>query len=254
MIILPMAGLSSRFANEGYHKPKYQLDLDGYPVFDYALRSFVDRFRIEDILIILRPNHDNEAFVNARLAANGVTAKLVLVDRDTAGQAETVSLGLSSAQVGEAEPLTIFNIDSFRPGFCMSTDEYSKDGYVETFLGQGEGWSFVAPVDDNMSSGLAKKVVEKVRISDLCCTGLYYFRRRAMFDAAYAQELAEPSQNLPEHYIAPIYNQMIRRGLEVAYRVIPSDQVIFCGVPAEYRQLVADPTTIRLLQPPGGAS
>lgn len=253
MIVLPMAGLSSRFSKAGYDRPKYQLELDGYPVFDYALRSFVGRFGIEDFLIVMRSAFDNEAFVKARLAANGVAARLVVLDRDTAGQAETVALGLAAAQVGDAEPLTIFNIDSFRPGFSMTLDEYAKDGYVETFVGEGDGWSFVEPTEIRQASGLAKKLAEKHRISSLCCTGLYYFRERSIFDAAYFQELAEPSQLLTEHYIAPIYNQMIKRGLNVAYRVIPREQVIFCGVPVEYQELQDNPSLVRLLQPEGAA-
>lgn len=248
MIVLPMAGLSSRFMKEGYDRPKYQLELDGYPVFDYALRSFVGRFGVEDFLIVMRPDYDCEAFVKSRLAANGVTARLVVLDRETAGQAETVALGLAAAHVEDCEPLSIFNIDSFRPGFSMSLDEYASDGYVETFIGEGDGWSFVEPEEVNQASGFAKRLAEKARISSLCCTGLYYFRKRAIFDAAYAQELAEPSQKLSEHYIAPIYNQMIKRGRSVAYRVIPAEEVIFCGVPGEYQQLLADPSPVRSLQ------
>lgn len=248
MIVLPMAGLSSRFFREGYKDPKYKLDLHGLPVFDYALRSFAGRFAAERFLVVFRPDYDTEAFVAARLAANGVKADLVVLEGETRGQAETVALGLEVARVSQAEPLTIFNIDSFRPGFSMTKQEYAADGYLETFDGAGDAWSFVEPASPGETTGCALRVVEKERISTLCCTGLYYFKSRALFQEAYSQEQAEPSQMLQEHYIAPIYNQMIKRGKSVLYRTIPADDVTFCGVPAEYQALVVDPAPLRRLK------
>lgn len=248
MIVLPMAGLSSRFFEAGYTEPKYKLLIENQPVFDYALRSFEGRFGVEPFLIVLRSDYDTEAFVHARLLANGITAEVVVLDRPTQGQAETVALGLEAAQLPDGAPLTIFNIDSFRPGFAMSQAEYAADGYLETFLGAGDGWSFVAPAVTGAQEGIAAQVIEKVRISELCCTGLYYFRTRQQFQKAYAQELANPSQPLNEHYIAPIYNQMIQRGALVRFRTIDTEDVIFCGVPDEYVSLQNNPAPIRRLQ------
>lgn len=250
MIVLPMAGLSSRFFKAGYTEPKYKLDLDGLPVFDYALRSFAQQFQSEDFLIILRRDYDTEAFVRARLQANGITrVQLVVLDAPTAGQAETVALGLAQANVPLSTPLTIFNIDSFRPGFSMTAAEYDADGYVETFLGQGDAWSFVEPKEAGAQMGTAARVIEKERISDLCSTGLYYFKSRALFEQAYEAEQKNPSQPLAESYIAPIYNQLIAKGYHVVFRTVPLEDVIFCGVPAEYEALIQDSTPVRRLQP-----
>lgn len=244
MIVLPMAGLSRRFFDAGYDRPKYMLDLHGRPVFDYVLRSFASRFGIEPLLIVLRPQFEAEAFVRARLAANGVAATLVLLDEPTRGQAETVQLGLKSADVPAQSPLTVFNIDSFRPGFEMSHCEYAADGFLEVFLGSGADWSFVKPAGSETTAGRAAKVAEKQRISDLSCTGLYYFATRSLFEEAYAQELAAPSQILAEHFIAPIYNQMIDRGREVLFRLVPNEDVTFCGVPEEYEALQQNPAPL----------
>jgi dTDP-glucose pyrophosphorylase len=243
-----MAGLSSRFFKAGYTVPKYMLDLGGYPVFDYALRSFMSRFSAEEFLIILRRDHNTEAFVRRRLAANSVSARLVVLDHETRGQAETVAIGLEAARVTPDVPITIFNIDSFRPDFSMTSEELSADGYIETFRGVGDAWSFVEPAEANADHGKAVRVLEKERISELCCTGLYYFRTRQLFEEAYAAELAKPSQRLKEHYISPIYNQMIIRGFKVLYRNIPNDEVIFCGVPDEYEMLLGDPNRIRQIK------
>ena len=40
MIVIPMAGLSSRFTKAGYTKPKYMLPLAGKSVFAHSIESF----------------------------------------------------------------------------------------------------------------------------------------------------------------------------------------------------------------------
>ena len=37
-----------------------------------------------------------------------------------------------------------------------------------------------------------------------------------------------------EHFIAPIYNQLIARNLDIRFTTIDRKEVIFCGVPSEY--------------------
>ncbi|MCG8440874.1 MAG: glycosyltransferase family 2 protein [Caulobacterales bacterium] len=242
MIVIPMAGLSRRFAEAGYPRPKYMLDLHGRPVFDYAISSFRGRFGAEPFLFVLRDVQGTADFVAARLAALGISgAHIVSLDAPTQGQAQTVAMGLARCEVASDAPLTIFNIDSFRPGFHMTPGERAADGYLEVFHGEGDAWSFVAPADPTAPAGRAERVVEKDRISDLCCTGLYYFRTRAGFAAAYEAEQRAPSQQLSEHYVAPIYNQLLANGRTVLYRLIASDEVVFCGVPSEYERLLASP-------------
>ena len=44
MIVIPMAGLSSRFFKAGFEVPKYQLKINDSYVFDLALKSFIQYF------------------------------------------------------------------------------------------------------------------------------------------------------------------------------------------------------------------
>lgn len=100
-----------------------------------------------------------------------------------------VALQAAKADVGE--PLIIFNIDTMRPRCDVPTD-VGWDGWVECFNAEGDGWSFVLP--DLYKPNVAREVVEKRRVSDLCSTGVYYFpRSRQLFEWAYAAELAQPS-------------------------------------------------------------
>ncbi len=244
-----MAGLSSRFFKAGYTVPKYMLDLHGAPVFDHALASFAGLFAQERFLIICRDIASTPEFVRARAAALGLdTARLdlVVLERETAGQAETVAAGLQAARtmkgaIGDV-PITIFNIDTFRPGFAHpdSFDVAAVDGYLEVFTAPGDHWSFVRPAP---GSDRVLEVTEKQRISDLCSDGLYHFRSAAVFLDLFAQVASRDPATLQggEYYVAPLYNMAIARGADIRHVVVPQDSIRFCGTPEEYTALCAQP-------------
>lgn len=245
MIVLPMAGLSSRFFKAGYSVPKYMLDLHGAPVFDHALGSFAGLFGQERFVIICRDVHGTPDFVRARAAALGLAPEaldLVVLERETAGQAETVAQGLRDVGGVEDLPLTIFNIDTFRPGFAHPTgfDVGAVDGYLEVFHGAGDHWSFARAAE---GSDRVTEVTEKVRISDLCSDGLYHFRSAGMFLSLYAEIEAKDPATLQggEYYVAPLYNIAIGRGADIRYALVPAEAIRFCGTPDEYDALRARP-------------
>jgi hypothetical protein len=233
MIVIPMAGESRRFLQAGYEQPKYMLQLDGRPVFDWSVLSFRKMFTGSDFLFIARDIKGTAAFIQERLKVLGIRgAKVVLLESPTAGQAETVELGLKDASVSDAEPILIFNIDTMRPGFDMK-DSPSDDGFLEVFRTTGDNWSFVEP--DSNQFGRVKRCTEKQRISELCCTGLYFFDRVEYFRASLAAERRSPTSH--ELFVAPLYNHLIAGGLNISWREVPTNEVILCGVPKEYEEL-----------------
>ena len=242
MICLPMAGLSRRFFEAGYDRPKYMLDLQGQTVFAHALRSFENFFDRETFVIVCRADYDTPEFVRSECAAAGLPADnlaLVVLDHETDGQAETVATGLSKADADPEASLTVFNIDTFRPGFRHppEIDISEVFGYLEVFEGEGDHWSFAEPDPDDSPAVL--RVAEKERISNLCSTGLYHFRTVAEYLALYNEIAGRDPATLQggERYIAPLYNSAIARGERVCYALISADDVQFCGTPAEYEHL-----------------
>lgn len=239
MIVIPMAGRSQRFLDAGYDRPKFRLDLNGRSVFAHAVESFRAQFETHRFLFILGPDAGAEAFVRAECARLGVRdVTVAALAGVTAGQAETVALGLRAAGVGGDRPLTIFNIDTFRPGFAFPGGRHDGlDGWLEVFRGEGDNWSYVRPAAGG--EPLVLETAEKRPISDLCCTGLYHFARASDFAYALEQERAAPQAG--ELYVAPIYNHLIARGQRIGYRLIGRDEVIFCGTPQEYQELIGRP-------------
>lgn len=246
MIVLPMAGLSKRFFEAGYVLPKFMLPLWGGTVFDHAVGSFSEYFSSERFLIVARhiAGHNVEGFIKQRCESLGISdLHLVMIDRETAGQAETVELGLREANDLEST-LTIFNIDTFRSGFRYPDAPWfdACDGYLEVFQGEGANWSYVEPGRDGLNRVV--RTTEKIPISDLCCTGLYYFSSSRDFIGAVEAERANPSAR--ELYVAPIYNHLISVGRRIHWQTIDRSAVQFCGVPDEYERLRETPVWPRV--------
>jgi len=232
MIVIPMAGRSQRFYDAGYDRPKYELELSGLSVFAHAVGSFQAMFAATPFLFIA--SAEAADFVGREARGLGIAAfEVVTLAGPTAGQAETVERGLEAS--GWNGALTIFNIDTFRPGFAFPGAPLAEaDGWLEVFCGSGPNWSYVRPAP---AGPWALETAEKRPISNLCCTGLYHFARAGDFRDALAAERAAPQA--AELYVAPLYNHLIARGARIGWRLIPPEAVVFCGVPAEYEALKA---------------
>ncbi|WP_246480752.1 glycosyltransferase family 2 protein [Motiliproteus sediminis] len=232
MFVIPMAGLSSRFFKAGYTQPKYMLKARDETLFAHAVNSFADYFEQDRFLFVVRSDYDTPAFVAAEAERLGITDfELVVLDRETAGQAETVALALNGYS---GEPLYIFNIDTFRPGYRKPSFCDLADGYLETFIGSGKNWSNIEP--QQPGSDRVIRTAEKQEISEYCCTGLYHWGSADLYRRYYDQyaRLDKSQLDAGEQYVAPMYNLAIRDGCDIRFSVIEREEVIFCGTPDEY--------------------
>lgn len=240
MIVVPMAGLSSRFAKAGYELPKYMLELNGLTLFEHAVLSFEKYFATEEFLFIALENEFAvEDFILGMVEKlKIVNSKTVILSEPTGGQAETVYQGLRKAGYGDV-PMTVFNIDTFRPGFTFPDqfDPAAIDGYLETFIGSGANWSNIMPVGETDRVALT---AEKQEISEYCCTGLYFWRSSQLFCDLVEKNMQTPATEFQgnEYYIAPMYNDLIAEGKDIRFTVIDRSEVVFCGTPEEYHGLL----------------
>lgn len=241
--IFPMAGLSSRFTDAGYKVPKYELELHGATVFEYAVIGFNRYFADHNFIFAYRGGDEVAKFITEKCLAMSIpeaNLKLVQFTEVTSGQAETVRLAIKNADIPENEAIVIFNIDTFQsdyvlPDFCSNE---KIDGYLEVFIAEGEHWSFVGPGAGNS----VLRVTEKDRISDYCSSGLYYFRRAADFCRIFNRTLTIDSSDLQggERYVAPLYNELISEGANIKYQLVGAEELTFCGTPVEYEALLAN--------------
>lgn len=245
MIVIPMAGLSQRFRKAGYTVPKYMLDLHGQTLFEHTVGSFKNYFNSESFLFIARTEAKTHEFIRRETQSMGIrNYEIVILDHETKGQAETVRLGLARCGAAADERLTIFNIDTIRPGFKYPERDWMSyaDGYLEVMPSHDPGFSYALPKEDGTEK--VQRTAEKQVISNLASTGLYYFRSTAQFISSFEFERDHPSSH--ELYIAPMYNHMISTGCDVRYFAIEHRQVIYAGTPSQYEELQAKPETFSI--------
>ncbi|WP_462177884.1 glycosyltransferase family protein [Pseudoalteromonas gelatinilytica] len=240
MIVIPMAGQSSRFTTAGYKKPKFMLEAHGMSMFEHSLKSFECFYENTPFLFITKNSKEVVDFVNEKALHLGILEFYVVeLEFQTRGQAETVSLGIEkwlniykSSDYSDEFPITIFNIDTERPGYRHP--ELINSSYLEVFKGTGDNWSFVKPRSPESNDVIL--TAEKKPISDLCSTGLYYFSKYFLFKTAFENYLKLPEEcwEKGELYVAPLYNYLIKAGYEVKFNLIERQNVIFFGTPKEY--------------------
>jgi hypothetical protein len=227
-----MAGLSKRFNNAGFTLPKYMLYAREKSLFNLAVSSFQKYFKTANFLFIARDVFSTAEFIHKECLLLGVVNyEIVILNKPTRGQAETVYLGICNLKLAETESVLIFNIDTFRPSFSFPDELSCWDGYLEVFEGTGNNWSYAKT--ENFSSKRVIQTAEKKQISNYCSTGIYYFKEIGSFVDAFENTNVSKLE-LPEMYIAPLYNYLITQGQNISIDIIKRTDVVFCGVPEEY--------------------
>lgn len=229
-IVITMAGVGTRFKKAGYLMPKYQITVHGKTLFEWSMESLAAFRRPEDkYLFILRSEDQAADFIKEKCRLMGISQiKIIELKEMTDGQATTAMLG---AEYWEKEnPLLIYNIDTYVEAGQMLPEQFYGDGFIPCFCGEGDHWSFVRLGEDEK----AVEVREKVRISDYCTLGAYYFKTCGLYEKLY-QEYYSKDENMEkgEKYIAPLYNYLIQKGKEVRISVIDVEKIHVLGTPEE---------------------
>ena len=167
-----------------------------------------------------------QRFVETACDKLGISAQIIQLDKLTRGQAETAMFA-SELWVAN-EPLLIYNIDTYVEPGQLRAELIRGAGFIPCFTAEGTHWSFVKLGDGNK----AVEVREKVRISDHCSIGAYYFESARLSTELYADFYSGDTGHV-EQYIAPIYNLLIERGAAVYIQDIPAEFVHVLGTPAE---------------------
>ena len=233
-LVLPMLGLGSRFAKAGYFLPKYLLPLCGRPVLYWTLYSFR---KCLDWHLVFVVRHDHIRYCIQDLIKDycheiGFNSfEILVLDYETTGQAHTFYQALVNTP--DSDPVCCFNIDSIHLDFDYSFYQRFEHPVIETFKGPGDHWSFVKTSSDDSSRAI--KTAEKVRISDNCSNGFYYFSSKLQFMSLF------DSSALPgvdgERYICPLYNSLIDSEVLVVNKEVSSSVLLFSGIPEEYQAL-----------------
>ncbi|MUZ74140.1 NTP transferase domain-containing protein [Agrobacterium vitis] len=230
-VVIPMAGLGSRFAQVGYLKPKPFIDVKGKTMIERVM----DNLRLDHarFVLIARQDHlDAEPDVVSGLKAHGDLA-FSPINFVTEGAACTVLT--ARTHLDPDAPLLIANCDQIVDFECadyiQDALERDLDGSILCFKDKDRDpkWSFAHVNDD----GLVDEVKEKVAISDNATVGIYYFRRARDFIDAATDMIAHNDRSNNEFYVCPVYNYLIKHGARVGIYHVAPDAMHGIGTPPD---------------------
>lgn len=230
-ILIPMAGLGSRFSEAGFTTPKPFIDVDGCTMIERVMENLhIEGARY--ILIARNEHLESEHKAVTSIMARG-NAQFETIDFDTEGAACTVLT--ARASLDPSAPLLLANCDQIIDfdfaDYILDAEKRGLDGSILCFrdIKRDPKWSF-ARVD---SSGLVQEVREKKAISDLATVGLYWFRRADIFTSAALDMICRNERVNNEFYVCPVYNYAIKQGLRIGVYEISPESMHGIGTPED---------------------
>ena len=229
-IIIPMAGLGTRFPKDQY-LPKPLIDVNGKPMIVRAIESldidgryhFVirkDEYTkiVEDIIKRVVPD---SKFVEISKTTEGPACSALLFEYNINNTHELI--------VANCDQIMEWNSDLFFHNVRL------YDGAVVTYYSDTDKNSYVR-LDKH---GLAVEFREKEVISNISLNGIHYWKEGQHFVRS-AKAMINADDRAPngEFYIAPTYNYMIKGGLKVGIYHIPNEQHHAVGVPVDLERFI----------------
>lgn len=217
--------------------PKYMIEAKGKTLFEWSMDSLLGYNEyVSKYIFVVRREDQSAEFIRKQSRRYGIRETEVLeIDYMTDGQATTCMLAIPLCD--PEEPVLIYNIDTYVEPYEMKYEDISGGGHIPCFHAEGEHWSF-ARLDEK---GNVAEVREKVRISDNCTLGAYYFSSAGLYQRLYEEYYADDSRmEKNEKYIAPLYNHMIEKGLPVTISLVDAGKVHVLGTPEELEEFLKE--------------
>jgi dTDP-glucose pyrophosphorylase len=216
-ILIPMAGLGSRFPN--HSDPKPLIDVFGKPMIQAAIDSMAVK---GNLIFIVRSQHIEQYNVDKKLKEL-YDCQVISVDHITEGPACTALL--AEDLINNEEPLIIANCDQI-----MRWDSETFKSYCENYPHDAFRVTYFSDTNKNSYAKLNKfgfvtEVKEKEVISNISLNGIHFWKRGSDFVSS-AKEMISMNDRAPnnEFYIGPTYNYMVKKNLKVGIYHIPNEQ------------------------------
>jgi len=242
-LVIPMAGLGSRFTKAGFNVHKPLIEVDGIPL----IRHSIDSLNLSDEWSVVLIARDLGKGYKEEVQEKIPEGKFIWIDELTGGAAETALF--ASELIDPKDELIITNCDQYLDwdvnDFLTKSREKGVAGSVLTYKSKDPKNSFCR--SDN--TGKIFEIVEKNPISEEALVGLHWWKQGNDFIST-ARKLVKECPKDRESYISETYSYLINKGNTIKSIPIkgkywslgtPEDFYIFKGYLAEFR--MAKPRT-----------
>ena len=220
-IVIPMAGLGSRFSAAGFEKPKPFIDVSGKAMIVRVLENLA--YQNARYILIARKEHIQKESELVNEIKKSYNVDIITIDEVTEGTACTVLAAKDF--INNDDPLVIANSDQIVDinfyDFVNDSLNRNLDGSILTFIDEKKNpkWSF-AKINKNQ---MVTKVKEKQPISKYATVGIYMFNKGRYFIDGVADMITSNDRVNGEFYTCPVYNYLISDGLQIGiYDIDPT--------------------------------
>lgn len=209
-VLIPCAGLGSRFKNAGYTFPKPLIEVNNKPMIQVVVENL--NIKANFIYIVQKEHYEK---YNLKSLLNLLTPNCTIVQVDGITEGAACTTLLAKEYINNDKPLIIANSDQFlewdAKKFYYSIMSDKNDGTIVTFNAIHSKWSFAKIGED----GYVTEVAEKNPISNVATCGVYSYGKGSDY-VKYAEQMIEKNiRTNGEFYIAPVYNEFIADGKKI---------------------------------------
>ena len=225
-ILIPMAGLGSRFSKQGYVFPKPLIEVKGKPM----IQLVVENLNIDgQYTFIVLQEHIEKYNIDKMLKLIKPDCNIVITDGITEGAASTTLL--AKEFINNENPLVIANSDQYfewNPREVIySFMNKNIDGGILTFPSTHPKWSY-AKINE---TGNVVEVAEKNPISNHATVGVYFWTHGSDYVTS-AEEMIDKNIRVNnEFYVCPVYNQACEDAQKI--KVFHIDRMWGLGTPED---------------------
>ncbi len=208
-LVIPAAGLGSRFRAIGNATPKPLIDIAGLPMIAWVVGNF--ELNPEDEIWVVSQKHDDlPVRLEEPFSKLGIKINFTELEGLTDGAATTLQMVLDRLPLHE--PVICANSDQFISAnlgeFIDSVRSGLGEGQILTMEAQGNKWSYV----ERNPSGEITRVVEKIEVSKEATVGIYGWKSASIASESIAKMKSEQFTVNGEYYVAPSYTYIANSG------------------------------------------
>lgn len=225
-VLIPMAGLGSRFAKAGYVFPKPLIEVNGKPMIQLVIENL--NIEANYVFIVLQKEYEK---YNLQQLLNLIVPNCTIVTVDTITEGAACTTLLAKEYINNDSPLLIANADQYivwdSNKYMYAFNADNIDGGILTFKSIHPKWSFVE-IDSN---NFVLRVAEKNPISNNATVGIYYWKHGLDY-IKYAEQMINKNIRVNnEFYICPVFNEAIEDGKVIVAKEV--EQMWGLGTPED---------------------
>lgn len=212
-LVIPAAGLGSRFRAIGIDTPKPLIPVLDIPMIGWVIANF-QLTPQDEIWIITRKDDQIPTKMETFVSTIKNIIHFIELDELTDGAATTLQYALD--QIPNAEAVLSANSDQFVSSdvsqFIESVRSGNSEGQILTMNATDSKWSYV----ERGSDGEVINVVEKVVVSDEATVGVYGWKSATIAKNAINAMKADGLKVNGEFYLAPSYTYLLKQGGKIS--------------------------------------